>query len=347
MNFIGIIIAILIFGFLIAIHELGHFLAARICNVKVNEFSIGMGPKLFSKRKGETLYSLRALPFGGFCAMEGEDEDNQDERALNNKSVGARLLIMSAGAIFNLILGLIIVFVMMIIQPLFLSTQISYFSPDASSQKSGLEIGDYVKNVDGMSILTVDELGYAITRNNSGIYDMIVERDGEKVKLDGVALQKDNLGKPIVDFRISAIEKTASGIFINTFKQTLSFGRIIWISLGDLLTGRFGMEAVSGPVGIVSAIGQSVSEQVEDNRTVQDISLNLLNIFAMITINLGIMNLLPLPALDGGRIFFLIIEAIRRKPIKREREGLIHFIGFVILLGFIIFITFKDIINLF
>ncbi len=363
MDAIGIILAILVFSLIIAFHELGHFLAAKSSNVKVNEFAIGMGPKIFSKKKGETVYSIRAIPFGGFCAMEGEDgnysEENTDEdtilidengmeieqsdRSFGSKSILTRMKILVAGAFFNLVLGLIVVFIMSAMQPYFVSTQISGFNENASSQSSGLMVGDKIVEVDGMTILTDDELVYALLSNHEAVYDMVVERDGEKVKIDDVVMEKngENL---VLDFSITRVDKTFAGYFTNTFTEAISIGRLVWISLGDLITGQFGLSDISGPVGIVSAIGQTVTAQ--QGADIEEIITDLLNITAMITINVGFVNLLPLPALDGGRILFLIIEAIRRKPIKPEHEGIVHFAGLVILLGFIAVVTFNDIAKL-
>lgn len=339
----GIVIAIIIFGLIIAIHEFGHFIAAKTSGVRVNEFAIGMGPQIIKKKKGETTYSLRLFPIGGFCAMEGEDEESSDEHALNNKSVGTRFKILVAGATMNLILGIVVVLILNIMQPSLMTTNIAKFGDNATSQKTGLMLNDEILEINGLNIYSEYDLSYAIGSDKDGVYDMTVKRDGEKVKLSGVTLEK-NGDRIIIDFKVYSESKNVVNVVTNTFKKSFSIGRLVWISLGDLITGNFEMSDISGPVGIVSYISDTA--KAAPGQTAKDVTVNILNILAFITINIGFMNLLPFPALDGGRILFIIIEAIRGKPVKPEHEGLVHFIGIIILLGFMVFVTYNDIMNL-
>lgn len=347
MNALGIIIAILIFGFIIAIHEFGHFIVAKKNGVRVNEFSIGMGPKLISRKKGETVYSWRLFPIGGFCSMEGEDEESKDEKAFGNKTVWKRIKIVIAGACMNLILGLILVIILNCINPYVISMKVSRFEEDSMSHKTGLEIGDKITNINGLHIFSDMDLSYALSTDSDGVYDMTVKRNGKKVELKNVTLNKDILdGKEttVMDFKVTALDKTPFNVVTNGFVRSFSMARLVWVSLGDLVTGHFKMNELSGPVGIVKLIGDKATKSTGE--TVKNVIQNLLNISAFLTINVGIMNLLPVPALDGGRLIFLIIEAIRGKPVKPEHEGRVHFIGIVILFAIMILVTYNDILNL-
>lgn len=339
----GIVVAIIVFGLIIAIHEFGHFIAAKSSGVRVNEFAIGMGPQILKKKKGDTTYSLRLFPIGGFCAMEGEDEDSNDECALNNKSVGKRFKILIAGAAMNLILGIVIVLILNIMQPSFATMSIADFQQNATSQSSGLRVDDKFVEINGLNIYSDLDLSYALMSDKDGVYDVKVLRDGEKVTLSDVTLEKinDNI---IIDFKVYPGKRTAGNVVTRAFTRSFSIGRLVWISLGDLITGNFEMNELSGPVGIVSIIGDNVKPA--PGQSAKDAVENILNILAFITINVGIMNLLPLPALDGGRILFLIIEVVRGKPVKPEHEGMVHTIGIVILLALMVLVTFNDIVKL-
>ena len=344
----SIIIAILIFGLIIAIHELGHFFVAKACNVKVNEFSIGMGPAILKSKKSETQYSWRLFPIGGFCAMEGEDESSDDSRALNKKPVWQRILICVAGAVMNIILGFILVLIMVSTSNNLVTTTVRGFTQNASSQETGLKVNDKIVKVNGLSILTVNDLSYSFMTDKDGIFDMVVIRDGKKVKLSGVALSKEKIengkDKILLDFTLYRDNKNVGTVLTHSFKTTVSTAKTIWISLGDLVKGKYSLNDMSGPVGIVSVIGDSMKPSNSSNFA--EMMQNILYLAAFITINVGIFNLLPLPALDGGRIVFLIIEAIRGKPVKPEHEGIVHFIGIALLMILMVIVTFNDIIKL-
>lgn len=338
------ILAILIFGVIIFIHEFGHFFTAKLCKIRVNKFAVGMGPKLLKKQIGETEYSLRLIPVGGFCAMEGEDEsgENDSEYSFNKKPVWQRIIVISAGAFMNLVLGFVLVVVMCCMSNAVPSTIVSDFSKEsdaisAESYESGLRIGDKIIEMNGMKIFTTSDLSYQLSSDNEK-YDIVVKRNGEKVELDDVIFfsEADNSK---IDFKIKPLSKNPINILSYSIKETVSMGRLIWISLVDLVTGQYSVSDLSGPVGLVSAIGDAA----DAGENIKESALTLINLSVLITINLGIFNLLPIPGLDGGRLLFLIIEAIRRKPVKPEHEGMVHLIGMGLLMVLIVVITFSDI----
>ncbi len=352
---VSIIIAILVFGIIIIVHEFGHFITAKKSGVKVNEFAIGMGPKLFSKQHGETRYSLRLLPIGGYCSMEGEDRTSGDERAFCNKSVSKRIIIVAAGALMNLILGFIFIVIMTSLTDAYPSTKISWFEEDASSQQSGLQVGDRVININGMHIFTDTDFMYQLQSDKDGVFDMTVVRNGEKKNLKNVkfniAEEKGANGKKSsslhIDFKVAPIERGFFSIISQSWRRSVSYARLIWISLGDLITGQYKINDLSGPVGIVTAISDVVSNETTNSGiNWTELFENLLSMASLISINVGIFNLLPLPALDGGRLIFLIVEGIRRKPVSPEKEGVVHFIGLALLMLLMLYVTFNDIFKL-
>ena len=329
----------LIFLVLIIIHEFGHFIAAKLCGVRVNEFAVGFGPKLFKKTVGETTYSVNLVPFGGYCAMEGEEETSADQRAFCNKSPLKRLFIVANGAIFNIILGVILVAITLVPSAKFASTTVAKFAEDAVSISSGLKVGDEIIKVDGRRIFTTQDLSYSFSAVDDGAVDMTVLRNGKKVELKNVEFatsQIDGINYINVDFYVKGIEKTPLSFISQTVNSTIANCRVVWFSLIDLITGKFGISQMSGPVGITAVIGNVAAANL----------FNVLPIMALITINLGIFNLLPLPALDGGRILFILIELITKKPVPQKYESWVHTAGLIILLGFMLIITAKDIISL-
>lgn len=333
-------VAVLIFVILIIIHELGHFLAAKATGVKVNEFSVGFGPKLIKKQIGETVYSVNLIPLGGACVMEGESEDSSNSRAFCNKGPFKRFIIVVAGAVFNLILGLIIVALSLSFTEVFTSTQIAKFEENAVSQQSGLAVGDKILRVDGRRIYSTYDLSYAFTGVEDGSVDLVVKRSGQNTELKNVKFATETVDDTTflsVDFWVKGEEKTFVNYLRYTVNTSISYGRVVWFSLIDLIGGKFGINAVSGPVGVTAAIGTVAKSGLE----------NLLPIMALITINLGIFNLLPIPALDGGRILFIVFEIIFRKPVPQKYEALVHGVGFALLIAFMLLVTAKDIISLF
>lgn len=436
-----IIIGVLLFLLIIFFHEGGHFIAAKKSGVQVNEFSLGMGPKIISFKKGETQYSLRLLPIGGYCAMEGEDEESDNPRAFNNAKVWKRMIIIIAGAVMNIILGFIMMFVIVVQSPSYPSTDISAFAPRSYTEVSGLEAGDKivklngysinvsqdlsfalattkVKNVDGsllsvykencldnicdafneflvdkkiaknekkieelysVLIAGVDKIksaktkpeadkaykeGYAQLQKNAGVTeykipeikvkktckrfaaDAEVIRDGKRVTIKDLHIlskkSEDKKGPTVsIDFYVEPIEKTFGTVIEQTGAQTVSTIRMVWSSIIGLVQGQFSFKDISGPVGAASAITQVASESLKSS--FMDAVNSILYVMMIITVNLGIFNMLPFPALDGGRFLFLLIEAIFHKPIPRKVEKIVNAVGLIILLTFMAIITCKDI----
>lgn len=439
-----IVIGVLLFELIIFIHEFGHFITAKKSGVKVNEFSLGMGPKLFSFGKGETKYSLRLFPIGGYCAMEGEDEDSPEPRAFNNAKIWKRMIIIIAGAVMNIILGLLLMFVIVVQQDSYSTTTVSSFPATSYSANSGLKAGDVIKEINGYGITTSMDFSYPVSTaelktvkgdtlevykedccnylynmsaknvqekadsitdedinalnqilleasgkiNSAGdkktankIYqeyyveingllgveeykieeikvkdtrqrytaDILVERDGEEVMLKDVQFftyttKDDKEPKVSLDFYVEQMDKTVGSVISQTFKQTVSTCKMVYASLGGLLTGKFGFKDLSGPVGIASAVTQVASESLQTGFL--DAVNSIIYVMMIITVNLGLFNMLPFPALDGGRFVFLLVEAIRRKPVPRKAEGVVNAIGMALLILLTIVITVSDVFKL-
>ena len=328
--------AVLLFLILIVIHEFGHFIAAKLLGVKVNEFAVGFGPRLFGFKGKETKYSFNLVPLGGYCAMEGEDEESGDSRAFCNKSAWRRFLIVIMGATFNLIFGLILVAIILAPQSAFVSTTIAEFSENAVTQQSGLKVDDKIIEIEGRKIFGVYDMNYAFTNVEDGKLDMVVLRDGKKVELKDVKFEtEEEQGITYLkwDFKVYGIKKTVWNYIKETFNTTISYCLIIWRSLLDMLAGKYGISAISGPVGVTVAIADAAKQSL----------LNLLPMMALITVNLGIFNLLPVPALDGGRLVFILFEMIFRKKVPEKYEAVVHTVGFVVLIAFMVFVAAKDI----
>ncbi len=351
MTVVYILIAILIFGIIIMIHEMGHFTVAKLCGIKVNEFAIGMGPKIVSWGKGETKYSWRALPIGGFVSMEGEDDDSSDPRAFRHKKVWQRLLVVLAGAFMNLVLGFVILLIVTSCSDAVVSTTVAdFYSEDAVSHLSGLEAGDRIIKINGMSVYTDMDISYQFQIDEDAVFEMTVVRNGQKVVLPAVKFDLTDVGDGSraihIDFRVVGENVTPASVISYSSRKFVSVARMIWLSLADLVKGKYSINDLSGPVGIVDAIGKVVGE-TQQGIAFGEMLANLCSFVVFITINVGIFNLLPIPALDGARAVFLIIEGIRRKPIKPEHEGMVHFIGMVALLILMLIVTVSDVLKLF
>ena len=344
-----ILVSVLVFLVVIMIHEFGHFIMAKALGVRVNEYAIGFGPSIFKWKGKETQYSLRIIPFGGYCAMEGEDSESTDDRGFCNKAPWRRFLIIIAGAAFNLILGWILVFFILLPQDLIATSKVAGFIENESfkpvSCNYGLKEGDEIYRVDGRRIYSTIDLSYAFSGVKDGSVDIVVIRDGEKVKLDGVkfdtkyenedaADEKDKgVQYIVVDFKVYGEENNFPNLIKATCKTSFSYARGVWFSLVDIIRGRFRISQMSGPVGMAAAMSQAAKAGISD----------FLPLIALITINLGVFNLLPIPSLDGSRALFILIEMIFRKPVPRKVEALVHAVGLGVLLLFILVITVKDI----
>lgn len=439
-----ILIGVLLFELIIFIHEFGHFITAKKSGIKVNEFSLGMGPKIFSFGKGETKYSLRIFPIGGFCAMEGEDEESPEPRAFNNAKVWKRMIVVIAGAVMNIILGFVLMLVVVVQQDAYSSTEVQSFPATSFSSCTGLQSGDVIKEINGYGISTSMDFNYPIStaelktvdgstleiykedcgnnlynmavslvqdKNNKlsdeqvskvnellskstneivkakskedafSVYenyykkindacgikdykvekiveketrkrytaDILVERNGEEKLLKNVQFftytTKDNSDPQVsIDFYVKPIDKTIGSVISQTFKQTISTCKMIYASLGGLLTGKFGLKDMSGPIGIASAVTTVASESLSSG--FMSAVNSIIYVMMIITVNLGLFNMLPFPALDGGRFVFLIIEAIRGKSVPRKVEAIVNGIGMGLLILLMILITANDIFKL-
>lgn len=337
--------ALLLFGIIIVVHELGHFSVAKFFKVKINEFSIGMGPAFFKKKKKDTLYALRILPIGGYVSMEGEDEESDDENAFNNKACWKRVLIVAAGAIMNILLGFILIIAMKSTSEHIGTNVIAAFDDENATSAHGIMIGDKIIEVNGRSILTVLDLTYNMMSDKDGILDITLKRNGEKIELNNVKFDmieyEDGTEAIYFDMYILAEKPTFSNVISTSFLETASMIKIVYNSLFDLVTGQFSLRDMAGPIGTVDYIADAASTSVKET----DYSYVLM-IISLITINIGVFNLLPIPALDGGRLLFLIIEMIRRKPINQKYEKYVHATGFLILILFMVVISASDIIKL-
>ena len=336
-----ILLAILVFGFMIFIHELGHFLFAKKFNVAINEFSIGMGPKIFSKKgKDGVDYSLRALPIGGFVAMEGEDEESSHPDAFPNKAPWKRFIIVIAGAMMNILISAIILFVMTLCTPHYGTTVIYKFNENSSSDDTGLKINDERVEIGGANVSTARELSYEIMRSGYEPVEVTVIRDGKKVTLSGVTFpvipsEGTVFGMP--DFVVYGEERSFSSVMKNTFYTCKSTVKMTWDSIFDLFSGRYGIEQVSGPVGITGAVADAAKTGAE----------SFFYLVAIIGMNLGVLNLLPIPALDGGTLLLTFIEMVTKKKLPPKVEGMIRGIGFALIMLLAVVIMFKDVIFLF
>ena len=352
MTYVYILIGILVFGILIASHEFGHFITAKACGVRVEEFSVGMGPALWKKQKGETLYALRCIPIGGYCAMTGEDSASEDPRAFTNQKPWKRILILCAGAAMNFLFGLLVIFFIYISAQGFYVPVLNGFMEGCPYEAAdGLQAGDQFWSIDGHRIYNTQDVGTFLSRGGD-TYDIVMIRNGEKVKLDDyrmVPLVYDDPEHEYFGFYLgNGVERATFGKKLqHTWDTTMNFTRTVWMSLGDLIHGKVAAKELAGPVGIV----EYMAETGEQAQSFGEALENILILAALIAINLAIMNMLPIPALDGGRVFLLLvtvlIEAVTRKKLNPKYEGYIHAAGMVLLLGLMAFVMFHDIWRIF
>ena len=362
--FITLIAALIVFSAVIAIHEFGHFTVAKLCGIQVNEFSIGMGPALWKKIYKGTQYSLRALPVGGYVALEGEEspesqqaEAARDEREaedenpvppeqrtgipLNEAPVWQRVLVMVAGAFMNFVLGFVVLVILVAAQEGAITSKTIYsIENDALCGQTGLQAGDEIVAVNGRRCFVANDILYELVRTEAYRARFTVKRDGQKVELPDVQFDtwqdEDGQTHMTLGFAVYGIKKTPLNVLKEAWNSTLYYGRIVFTSLADLVRGRESINNLSGPVGIVTAIGQAASYGWQD----------LLELLALITINLGVFNLLPFPALDGGKVVFLIIEGVTGHAVPEKLQGTLTIAAFALLFGLMLFATYNDIIRL-
>ena len=355
MTIVYILAAILMFGVLIALHELGHFLAAKACGVQVNEFSIGMGPALVSRKRGETQYSLRVFPVGGYCAMEGEEEDSQSPRAINRQGYWRQLVIFVAGSFSNFLTGFVILLILYSGAGGFYVPTVTGIAPEFTADNGQtLLSGDVLWAINGERVYISSDVSLLMQLSGTerGL-ELTVLRDGEKVNLTGIPYQTctSQDGKTYQGYGLYYVNEvepaTVSGKVRTAWYNTVDFVRTVRISLQMLARGDAGIKDLSGPVGIVSTITQ-VGQESESARDALD---NILYFAALIAVNLAVMNLLPLPALDGGRVLFLTVDAVTMALFKRripeKYESAVNFGGLVVLLGFMLLVTLQDVSKLF
>lgn len=341
----GIILAILVFGSIVLVHELGHFLVAKANGIRVDEFAIGMGPKLVGFTKGETTYCVRMLPIGGSCMMGEDDVDDMSEGSFNSKSVWARIAVVAAGAVFNFILAFL--FATIIVSYLgYDEPVISDVLPGYSAEAEGMQAGDRITKMNGKNIYLWREITYQNQFHRGETIELVYERDGKEYEVTIVPKQDEN-GNYLMGV-VSPGVNTKGGLW-----KAIQYGAYevrFWInitleSLGQLLTGQVGADQLSGPVGIVNVVDDTYQQSKEYG--VMIVIIQMLNIGVLLSANLGVFNLLPFPALDGGRLVFLILEAIRGERISPDKEGLVHAVGMVFLLALMVFVLFNDLKKIF
>lgn len=330
-----IIIALIVFGVLVMFHEFGHFAIAKMSGIRVHQFAIGMGPKILSLKDKETEYSIRLFPIGGYVKMEGEDESSSDRRSFNNKPLIVRILVILAGSLMNFVLALLL-FVVIFFSLGFPTTTIHELSPGYPAELAGLKQGDKIIAINDVQIRNWDEIVSTINNNKNRSLPITVTRD---------SLEKTFNVSPILREETEQVVIGISPVFEKSLLKSISisFERMIFVVsgmfefFGKLFGGKASAEDVVGPVGIIHLVGEAAKTNV----------YNLLSLAALISINLGMVNLLPIPALDGGRLMFLIFEGITGKPMDPQKEGFIHLTGFVLLIGLMIFMVYKDIVRFF
>lgn len=333
MNLMTIILALLVFGVIVTVHEMGHFLTAKYFGVTVHEFSVGMGHKLFSRKRNETEYSIRALPLGGYVRMEGEDSESDDPNSFNNKHPLQRMAIIFAGPFMNFILTIVLMSMLFILVGVPVN-KVGALIDDMPAQESGMMVGDKIVKINDINIDSWDAVTKTIQSSKDSNLEFTVERNNEKLIIPITAIEQG--GRKIVGIT-NASEKSPGKSLVYGTKQTFVMLGDMLNFLGKLFTGKAGDEGVVGPIGIISAVGEAAKTGFE----------NVIYLAAVISLNLGLINLLPIPALDGSRIIFQMIELVRGKKIDPEKEGFVHMVGMILLLALMLFITSKDILRLF
>lgn len=378
------IVSVLMFLVMVSLHEFGHFIVGKVLNFKIDEFSIGMGPAIFKKKKGETQYSLRAFPLGGYCKFDGEDEAESDNpRAFTSQKAWKRLLVLFAGGVSNVILGLLL---FMLIVPMTSPARTNIVNTVVEHsyiEQAGIQPGDKIIRINGKRINCYNDISlYTQNFKKDEQATVTVKRNGEKLDFafvpteqtvkttygeNGVTVDstingyttgsfveysesvpKENslVGKTetttryIIGFTPKTKDITVFNVWSEALNQTKFVVKLVYQSFWQMITGKVGIEQMSGPVGIVSEVNNAVNSGSNS-------WLYVLNLVAILTINLGVFNLLPVPALDGGRIFFVLIELVFGKPVPPEKEGIVHAIGLILLLAFVVFISFHDVVRLF
>ncbi len=350
----GILWAVLLFSFLVLVHELGHFLAAKAFGVQVNEFSLFMGPAIFKKQIGETEYSLRCIPFGGYCAMEGEDGESDNPRAFTRAAWWKRLIILLAGVTMNVIFGLAMAVALLLPQEQEVLPIIDYLNDWSTlGGENGLQSGDRILAVDGETVYIYDDFAMLLQLRPSDTHDLLIQRDGEKLLLKDFPMIRqevtleDGSKSLLYGLNFTPKDMTFADKLRGAFFSAISDVRMVRLSIMMLVNGSAGIQDVSGPVGIVNL----VSDTTQAASSGMQIFLMMMRLGSMLSMNLAVMNLLPIPALDGGRAACLLIttavEAVTKKKIDPKYEGYLHAVGMLLLLSLMALVTFKDIFTIF
>ena len=377
------IVTVIMFLVMISLHEFGHFITAKLMDFKILEYAIGFGPAIWKSKKSEIQYSLRIVPFGGYCKFEGEEEDSLDKRAFSNQAVWKRIIVVAAGGVFNVILGFILFLVIISQTSPMVTNRVDTVVENSYISDAGLMSGDEIIRINGKKVNFYNDITlYTQEFTEDTECDLVIKRDGEKKTLsfkptkstseykytdsgvevtgfiNGVKTETDfyeydediikdeekvgteeRVERLIIGFVPVKEDVTIANIWGEAWNQTRFVVKLVYNSLWQMITGKVGVEQMSGPVGIVKEVNTAVNSGSSS-------WLYVLNLTALLTINLGVFNLLPVPALDGGRLFFMLIELITRKKIPPEKEGLVHSIGFMLLIALIIFISYNDIMKL-
>ena len=350
----SVIVALIVFGIIVLIHELGHFIAARKNGILVEEFAIGMGTKIFGIKKGDTLYSLRLLPLGGYCKMLGEDEGCGDDRAFNNKTVLQRVVVISAGVVMNFLLAFII-FTTLAMTNGITVTQLSFVAENSPAMEAGLQVGDKITHINGTKMNIYEDLSAYITESRGQNLLVRIDRNGQILEKEiiprvnesgrymiGIASDAKTgfLASPIEGFERAGLIETVQ----NGFWQILFWIKQTFLGIIKLFTFSLSLDELAGPIGIVNVIGETYEQTLAES--LRTAIQTMVKFTAILSANLGVFNLLPLPALDGGRLVFLTLEGIRKKPIPPEKEGMIHFMGFVLLMALALVIAYNDLMKI-
>ncbi len=348
----SLIISILVFGLIILIHEFGHFIVAKKNGIAVLEFSIGMGPRLLSTVRGETRYSIKAFPFGGSCMMLGEDESDPDPRAFNNKPVWPRIAVVAAGPVFNFLLAFVLAVIIV--------GTVGYDAPELtgvqdgfSAQEQGMQAGDVITKLDNTPVVIYRDLTMFMLNHTDAPIRVEYRRtlaDGSVEKRTAVLTPKrsEETGTYMLGIIARGYRVPAGGV-LNTLKYG-AYEVVYWIkavikSIGMMIGGQVHSEDLAGPIRMVAMVDETVDESISYG--IVTMLLSVANLCVLFSANLGVMNLLPIPALDGGRLVFMLIEAVRGKPVDREKEGMVHLVGMALLMCLMIFVLFNDISNVF
>lgn len=377
-----LIVTVVMFLVMVSLHEFGHFIVGRLLNFKILEYAIGFGPTIFSRQRGEVKYSIRAVPLGGYCKFEGEDEDSKDQRAFSNQAVWKRILVVADGGIFNIILGFMIFVIVVASTSPMLTNTVDTVVEHSYIEDAGIIPGDKIVEINGKKISFYDDITLYTSEFSKDTDAVVtVKRDGEKLSFsirpteqiitytyqaDGVNVSSSINGYETSEFvpyseenpkgeaadgevqtvtryiiGFSPLQKnvTILNVWGQAWNETRFVVKLVYRSLWDMVTGKIGVDQMAGPVGIVSEVNNAVNSGSRS-------WLYVINLVGLLTINLGVFNLLPIPALDGGRLFFMIIELIRRKPIPPEKEGMVHAVGMLLLFALIIFVSFNDVMRL-